>query len=151
MSDVLPPVQHLLERLSHVRASRNGWVARCPAHDDLGPSLAVAQGDDGRVLAYCFAGCNVQQIVNAIGLDVSDLFDRAEAQDDAPARRPRPPVGAVHAYWRAALGVLDREATIIRLAGRQLAGGSALAPIDMQRLDVACERVADARQVLRDR
>lgn len=151
MSTNLSPIESLLERLSHVRASRNGWVARCPAHDDRGPSLAVGQGDDGRVLAHCFAGCDVQQIVNAVGLDVSDLFEHGAEQEAVRGGRPQPPGGALHAYWRAALGVLDREATIIWLAGQQLARGSALSLADARRLDTACERVADARQVLHDR
>ncbi|UJB19210.1 MULTISPECIES: hypothetical protein [Lysobacter] len=151
MSATLSPIESLLERLSHVRASRDGWVARCPAHDDRGPSLAVAQGDDGRVLAHCFAGCDVHQIVNAVGLDVSDLFERGAEHEVVRGGRPRPPAGALHAYWRAALGVLDREATIILLAGQQLARGTALASADARRLDIACERVADARQVLHAR
>lgn len=150
MSVALSPIECLLERLSHVRASRAGWVARCPAHDDRGPSLAVAEGDDGRVLAHCFAGCDVQQIVNSVGLEVSDLFERGAEQHLVRGRRRQSTTGALHAYWGAALGVLDREATIIWLAGQQLACGATLSPADAGRLDIACARVADARQVLHD-
>lgn len=151
MTQTMPAVDRLLERLDHVRASANGWAARCPAHDDREPSLAIAVGADGRVLAHCFGGCDVQQIVAAVGLELSDLFDRTANQNDVRGHRSHLPAGAQQANWRAAIGVLDREATIIWLAGQQLAGGTALAPADAQRLDVACERVADARRVLHDR
>lgn len=151
MTQTMSPVDRLLERLDHVRVSGSGWVARCPAHHDRDPSLAVAVGDDDRALVHCFGGCDVQQIVAAVGLELSDLFGRTADQNDARGRRSRLPAGAQQANWRAAIGVLDREATIIWLAGQQLAGGAALAPADAHRLDAACERVADARRVLHDR
>jgi DNA-binding transcriptional ArsR family regulator len=50
-----------------------GWL--CPAHEDRHASLSVTEGEDGRVLAKCFAGCEVEQIVAAIGLTMRDLFD----------------------------------------------------------------------------
>lgn len=151
VSQPAAPVQRLLQRLDYVRASTEGWTARCPAHDDREPSLAVAIGADGRALVHCFAGCDAQRIVAAVGLELSDLFEHPCEPDDQGTRRPRPSPSMLQSYWRAALSVLDREATIIWLAGQQLAGGTALAPADAQRLDVACERVADARRVLHDR
>src|SRR5262252_5342725 len=67
-------IQALLSRLERVRRSANGWTARCPAHDDATPSLAVTVGEDGRILIKCFAGCEVGEIVGALGIDVVDLF-----------------------------------------------------------------------------
>lgn len=64
----------LLERLDAVRPRGPGrWTARCPAHDDRSPSLAVAEGERG-ILIRCWAGCRVQDITAAIGLTVRDLF-----------------------------------------------------------------------------
>jgi hypothetical protein len=51
-----------------------GVKARCPAHDDDRPSLSVSRGDDGKALVYCHAGCNVQDIVDALDLQMTDLF-----------------------------------------------------------------------------
>lgn len=51
-----------------------GWKSRCPSHEDNAPSLSVSEGDDGRVLLNCFAGCKADSIVDAIGLKVADLF-----------------------------------------------------------------------------
>jgi hypothetical protein len=50
------------------------WRARCPAHADALPSLTVTAGDGGRVLLHCHAGCAIESILRALGLQFSDLF-----------------------------------------------------------------------------
>jgi len=50
------------------------WEARCPGHDDHNPSLAIAEGKDGRALVFCHAGCSLKQILTPIGLKEADLF-----------------------------------------------------------------------------
>lgn len=62
------------------------WSARCPvssAHKrgDRDPSLSVAEGLDG-ALVTCHAGCSARDIVEALGLRMSDLFDEDEAPTD---------------------------------------------------------------------
>ncbi|MFN7112672.1 MAG: CHC2 zinc finger domain-containing protein, partial [Brevundimonas sp.] len=81
------PIDKVLERLQGVRRSGKGWVARCPAHEDRTPSLSVAEGHDGRVLIKCFAGCTLEAILGALGLEVRDLFPH----DDDPWRWTRAP------------------------------------------------------------
>src|SRR4051794_5830179 len=68
-------VDQFLERLERVKRSGEGWVARCPAHEDRVASLSVAVGDEGRVLVQCFAGCAAEAIVGAVNLTMSDLFE----------------------------------------------------------------------------
>lgn len=53
----------------------NGYSACCPAHEDRSPSLSVSEGDDGRVLVKCFAGCSSEEICAALGLTLADLFE----------------------------------------------------------------------------
>jgi hypothetical protein len=66
----------LLSRLRGVaRSGGDGWTARCPAHDDQHSSLSVHHRD-GRWLLKCHAGCECQDIVEALGLEVQALFDR---------------------------------------------------------------------------
>ena len=67
-------IEDVLQRLKHVRKSGSGWKAKCPAHDDRQPSLSVANGDDGRVLLRCFAGCTIDAICAAVNLTPADLF-----------------------------------------------------------------------------
>jgi hypothetical protein len=58
------------------RAGRNGsWC--CPAHDDSTPSLSITTAD-GKVIIHCHAGCTVQDVVAAVGLRMTDLFDPSE-------------------------------------------------------------------------
>lgn len=67
-------VAELLPRLERVRPVHNGWIARCPAHEDRSPSLSVREGRDGRVLMKCFAGCPVEAICAALKIGVRELF-----------------------------------------------------------------------------
>jgi putative DNA primase/helicase len=73
-------IAELLERLDRVRRNATGWVARCPAHEDRTPSLSVAEGDDGRVLLGCHAGCATGDVCSALGITEAQLFS-------TPARR----------------------------------------------------------------
>lgn len=65
--------ESLAERLGG-RRSGDGWVARCPAHDDRNASLSIRTGDGGRTLAKCHAGCPFEAIVRASGIESADLF-----------------------------------------------------------------------------
>jgi hypothetical protein len=56
----------VLARLSAIRRSGHGWVARCPAHDDQEPSLSIGRGVDGRALLHCFAGCTFREVRRAL-------------------------------------------------------------------------------------
>jgi len=75
----------ILDRLQGVRCGGRGWVARCPAHGDRSPSLSVREGEGGRVLLHCFAGCTTEAICEAIQIRVSDLFsERGAARERKP-------------------------------------------------------------------
>jgi hypothetical protein len=67
-------VAELLGRLDRVKPCGSGWMARCPAHQDRHASLSIAEGDEGRILVKCFAGCPPREVVAALGLTMSDLF-----------------------------------------------------------------------------
>jgi hypothetical protein len=56
------------------RVARSRFLARCPAHDDRFPSLSIAEGQDGRILLKCFAGCSTDSILAAVHLSRRDLF-----------------------------------------------------------------------------
>jgi putative DNA primase/helicase len=63
----MKPLENLLQRLEGVQQKGNAYVARCPCaghgkgHGDQNPSLSVAEGDHGRVLLKCHAGCRVEE------------------------------------------------------------------------------------------
>ena len=81
----------LLERLEHVEARNGSYRALCPAHDDREPSLSVSEGEDGRALLKCFAGFTPENITGALGLQMSDLFER---RNGGPARGRRRSTGS---------------------------------------------------------
>ena len=51
-------LQPILDRLEGVRRCGEGYMARCPNHDDHTPSLSIREGRDGRILLHCFGGCD---------------------------------------------------------------------------------------------
>jgi hypothetical protein len=68
------PLDRVVQRLENVRQNGHGCTARCPVHADRQNSLSVREVNDGRVLLHCFVGCAVEQIVDALGLGMADLF-----------------------------------------------------------------------------
>lgn len=82
-------VHDILRRLQGVAGGGGQWSARCPAHDDKRQSLSISQGKDGQVLLKCHAGCTVESITSALGIEVKDLFQHQEQ---------RPHVVATYTY-----------------------------------------------------
>src|SRR5262245_28494931 len=76
------PVGNLILRLDAKRSSE-GWLAKCPAHDDRQPSLSISEGRDGRVLLHCHAGCALDEILSAAGLTKRDLFPESAHRQSA--------------------------------------------------------------------
>ena len=89
-------VDTLLSRLQKVRArGKDQWTACCPAHPDKTPSLSIRELPDGRVLVKDFGGCELTAVLDAVGLQVKDLYpehvpgtepDRREARRGFDAR-----------------------------------------------------------------
>jgi hypothetical protein len=67
-------VRNVLDRLPDAKQTAGGWIACCPAHEDRTPSLSISEGNDGRVLMNCFAGCSFDSICQSLGLSVKDLM-----------------------------------------------------------------------------
>lgn len=68
------PLERVLARFPRPKKEQSGWKVSCPAHTDGKPSLSITEGDDGRVLLYCHAGCSTQDICQELQLSMSDLF-----------------------------------------------------------------------------
>ena len=135
-------VERLLDRLESVRRTgRNRWMARCPAHDDRGPSLSIRECDDGPILLHCFAGCGAAEVLTAIGLDFSDLYpERSPHGDGGHRRRPeRKPFPASDI-----LLCVAHEALVVASAAALLIAGYPMTAIDRERLILAAERLQAA-------
>ena len=97
----------LASLLSARRSGRDRWVARCPAHDDRHPSLAIAQGNNAVLLKCWSRGCNIEAICAALSISVRDLFSHRRV---TPEQRRR-----------AALDRTDRELQQARQRRRRIA------------------------------
>ncbi len=103
MSAPSRPVESLLARLEGVRRQGGFYRAFCPAHDDRRtPNLDIKEGEDGRALLLCRAGCSTEEVIDALGLKMRDLFSsnghgggEGSAVSD---RRPTPPSCTLEAY-----------------------------------------------------
>ncbi len=75
------PVDLVLDRLEGVKERDKGYQALCPAHEDREPSLSVSEGEEGKAILNCFAGCEAEEIVASIGLKMKDLFVRRNGHE----------------------------------------------------------------------
>ena len=75
-------IYKLLSRFDNVKRVSPGtdpeiteeYSARCPVHDDRINSLSVGVCRDGRILLHCHAGCKTEDILQAVGLTMKDLY-----------------------------------------------------------------------------
>ena len=135
------PIDVLLNRLEGVKETSAGrYKARCPAHDDKSPSLSVTE-KDGKVLIHCYAGCAAVEIVEAVDLSLSDLFDKLFYHLGKPV-----PIRQRYDY-RALLKAALTESQVILMAGNQIAEGRPLSAVDKRRLCQAIERVESFAEV----
>ena len=123
----------LLDRLEGVRETGPGrWVARCPAHEDRSPSLSIREIDD-KLLVYDFAGCQVHDVLAAVGLQPGDLFPPRESSGGSrPAVRPIPA--------RDILIALGNEFAFVVICASDMLKGEKLSPADAERLWLAHSR-----------
>lgn len=147
----LRPIDRVLPLLRDVRASgRDSWTASCPGDHAHKGGLAITEGDDGRVLLHCFKGCDVLTVISTVGLTLADLFPERIASPSPEARRASHEAFQRSA-WAAALGVLQREATLVFIAAGMARRRETLTDEDFERLAQAEARIASAREVLSGR
>jgi len=102
--------------------TKKGYDVRCPAHDDRHPSLGIMEGDEGRIVLNCFAGCTPQAVCQALGLRLSDLFRDAPLTGHAEPRQvvptPIPKRKLAFAYDLTALTFHHAATRILDVAAR---------------------------------
>lgn len=132
-------INKILERLQGVKKSGpDKWLARCPAHDDRSPSLGIKLADD-KVLLHCFAGCTVDDILQSIGLQMSDLFPEKEITYGPQAKRPKFNASEL-------IQICSREACILSLGLMDCFNGKAISDIDRARLNQAMTTIESVRR-----
>lgn len=71
-------ISQFLTSFESPKKSGTGWMVKCPSHPDSTASLAIGQGQDGRIVMFCHAGCETKTIVAALGIDIKELFPPQE-------------------------------------------------------------------------
>ncbi len=137
----MTPAENLIQRLAKVRGRNGVWTACCPAHDDKGPSLAVRELPDGRVLVHCFAGCETESVLGALGMDMSDLFPPDVKRREYGHGKP----GVKPAFYASDLmRIIAFEALVVQVVAFDIAAGKRPSEEDRQRLMVAYQRIDEA-------
>ncbi len=133
-------IEAVLSCLDGVRETGHGkYVARCPAHDDKSPSLAIKNCGDGRILLHCFAGCETEDVLCALGLTFSDVM---------PKR-----VGGDHSYRpqsfdaRQVLATLDHESLVVAIIGADFLEHKEIDKPTWSRLAQGVQRINSARAI----
>src|SRR5690242_14583334 len=75
----MPSITDFLAKFDRPTKAGGQWLVRCPAHEDRKASLTVTEGEDGRIVLHCHAGCDPKAILDRLGLVWSDLFVEARA------------------------------------------------------------------------
>jgi hypothetical protein len=109
----------LLDKLDGVRQVAHGrWRARCPSHDGTNRDvLSIGETSDGTVLIKCFHGCSVAEVVQAVGLELHDLFPRVEWQaTGVHGSRPRRP----RVDWPACILACENDLLLVKIVLAQI-------------------------------
>ncbi len=124
--------EELVGRLTRVKATgARAWRCECPNHG--GHSLSVKELPDGRLLLKCWAGCDTQAVLDAMGLRFADLFPQPLG-NLPPVRSP----------WNArdVLALAMREATTVAIVAADLLEHRDVSEADWQRLATAHGRLS---------
>lgn len=84
----MDPVTRILSKFDDVKKYKDGWMVRCPAHEDGTPSCSIGRGKDGSAVVHCFAGCTTESILSALGLSLADLYEESGRNGQSDVSKP---------------------------------------------------------------
>jgi hypothetical protein len=82
----------ILSRLHRVKGNGKQYRAKCPVRDHSSgdSTLSLLFNDDGRILIHCHAGCEVNDVLESIGLSLSDLYPDGAIQHFMASAQRKP-------------------------------------------------------------
>lgn len=105
-------IEVIANKLGKAKRVGKGWSCLCPAHNDHNPSLSLSLGEDGKLLAHCYAGCSFPDILSALrseGLLGKSDYESNQYTSHKPVKMPD---GMVLRIWRESVCV---EGTIVEI------------------------------------
>ena len=133
-------IENILERLDGVKklnSGSGGYIAKCPSHDDRSPSLSIRESDKGLVLLHCFAGCDTESVLSALGIKFSDLYPEPLGHHFKSSPMRTSP--------REILETLDHESLVVALIGADFIKRQSLDEETWSRLAKAVNRINSSR------
>lgn len=127
----------VLDRLHNVRQVRpNDYYSGCPlCQSRRGRPIHVSVLDHSRVLVHPFCGCQVADVLAAVGLSLADLYEKCLG-DFAPSRT---------GISRDSLRALDHEITVAALILADALAERLVTKEQWDRLAIAATRIGQAR------
>ena len=133
-------IDTFLSHLSSIKRTGIGrYLACCPAHPDKHPSLNVRELDDGRILVKCFAGCSVEEVLDAVGLEFDALFPERAIGDHMP--RERRPFNSSDV-----LAALNFEINVASIILDRMVNDKDITAGDWLRFKTAADRIRSAKE-----
>jgi hypothetical protein len=85
---MLADFENVLGRLNVANRHGDKAMCFCPVHDDNNnPSLSI-KAENGKLLLHCFAGCQPEDVVSEMGLEMKDLFVEGGGGSSIPSNTP---------------------------------------------------------------
>ena len=130
-------INDLLNRLQKVRKiGTDEWVASSPTRSDRTPSLFIKYDTNGNILLHDFGGSSVDEICNAIGIELSDLFP-----DDNKEYKPQ----RFNAHN--VLVAMRQEVLIVALCAVDIVAGKNITEEDKDRVLLASQRLKEVYEL----
>jgi hypothetical protein len=130
------PIESVLGRLEDPRPNgKERWRCRCPSCGGNRSALSIGVGLNDSVLIRCWKGCDVEEVVTALGLIMSDLFP----SDPGASALPLPRRRMLSAHQ--CVEVISFECLLTWTAALNLANGHVLTSDDLTRLSTAAHRI----------
>lgn len=135
----------LLDRLNRVKQTRpSQWMAACPCCESRrGRPLSVRESSDGRVLVHAFCGCETEDVLARVGLELGDLFDQPLTHAIKPVG---PRVAAIDV-----LTALSHETTVLAEIAQTMLQKAQLDEETWNRLATAARRIGNACDYVNER
>lgn len=136
----MTPIDMILSRVDAKPNGSDRWRSACPSCGGGNKSkLSIGVGENGAVLLRCWAGCPIEVICGAVGMDVVDLFPPKDAHA-APLRRRRMLSASQ------ALDILDSESMTVWVVASDIARGKTVSEADAKRVATAAGRIGALRE-----
>tara|TARA_R110000787_G_scaffold93444_6_gene195717 strand:- start:1064 stop:1477 length:414 start_codon:yes stop_codon:yes gene_type:complete len=127
--------QEILARFSKVyKSGDDEYQCLCPSHDDRNASLGLKFKEDKMIL-NCFAGCSMQDILDAIGLSWGDVMPDSKPNEYKHEKMRFNPYAVIKAS--------KQDILFIAVCSAHVAAGNALEKNDREKLFQITERLRE--------